>query len=81
MTSNLRTLISLSDSVKAPEAQGILAPAVDDADLQQMISALRGQGEIVVRQLVPLDELSAEAQGCNRVLEQQSGTWQVVAAG
>lgn len=78
-TSNLRTLISLRDRVDTPDAQGILAPAVDDAALSQTIDALRAQGEIVVRQLVPLEQLSAQAQGCNRVLEQEAGKWQVVA--
>lgn len=80
-TSNLRTLVSLSETHTASDVQGILAPAVDDADLQQTIDTLRAQGEIVVRQLVPLTQVSAQQQGCNRVLEQQSGQWQVVAAG
>lgn len=79
-TSNLRTLISLSGDAPVSEAQGILAPAIDDAELEQTVKTLRAQGEIVIRQLVPLDQLSAEAQGCNRVLEQQSGQWQVVTA-
>ena len=80
-TSNLRTLISLSESAQAPETQGILAPAVDDASLELTVKTLRKQGEIVVRQLVPLSQLSAEAQGCNRVLEQHAGEWQIVTAG
>ena len=79
-TSNLRTLISLSDNAQAPETQGILAPAIDDSSLEQTVKALRAQGEIVIRQLVPLAQLSAEVQGCNRVLKQQSGEWHVVAA-
>ncbi|PID45111.1 MAG: ATP phosphoribosyltransferase regulatory subunit [Proteobacteria bacterium] len=78
-TSNLRTLVSLGGSSAASATQGILAPAVDDAALQQLIDTLRAQGEIVVRQLVPLEQLSVQAQGCNRILEQQSGQWQVVA--
>ena len=80
-TSNLRTLISLSGDTPVSEAQGILAPAIDDAELEQTVKTLRAQGEIVVRQLVPLAQLSAEAQGCNRLLEQQSGEWHVVTAG
>ena len=80
-TTNLRTLVSLGEQVVAPEAQGILAPAVEDAELQQLISSLRKQGEVVIRQLVSLDTLSAAAQGCNRVLEKQAGEWRVAAAG
>ena len=74
-------MISLSDSAQASEAQGILAPAIDDTELEQAVKTLREKGEIVIRQLVPLSDVSAEAQGCNRVLEQQSGEWHVVTAG
>ncbi|PWQ99039.1 ATP phosphoribosyltransferase regulatory subunit [Leucothrix pacifica] len=80
-TSNLRTLISLSEDSVVSETKGILAPAIDDAGLEQTVKTLRAQGEIVVRQLVPLTQLSAEAQGCDRVLEQQSGEWHIVSAG
>lgn len=78
-TSNLRTLLSLNESDPTTIVQGIIAPAIEDVTLEKSIKALRAQGEIVVRQLVPLSQLSAEAQGCNRILKQQSGEWQVVA--
>lgn len=80
-STNLRTLVSLGDATEAPEVQGILAPAIDDAALKQLINTLREEGEVVVRQLVATDTLSAKAQGCNRILEQQAGEWQIATAG
>jgi ATP phosphoribosyltransferase regulatory subunit len=60
-------------------AQGILAPNLDDADLNQVIETLRAEGNIVIKalsgQAAYLNELS-----CNRKLEKINGTWQVVNA-
>jgi len=80
---NLRNLLALSALTNQPESPknaGILAPVSDDAELLVLINKLRASGEIVIRQLVTLDQVSANTQGCNRLIENSSGTWQVVAA-
>ena len=80
---NLRNLLALSalaNQQESPTNAGILAPVSDDAELLVLINRLRASGEIVIRQLVTLDQVSANTQGCNRLIENSSGTWQVVAA-
>ena len=80
---NLRTLLALgalTDPAEPSGNVGILAPVSDDAELAVFIDKLRAEGEIVIRQLVTLDQVSAKTQGCNRLIENSSGTWQVVAA-
>jgi ATP phosphoribosyltransferase regulatory subunit len=79
-TTNLRTLVRLKGDVAPLAAEGILAPLEGDDELPSKVALLRSQGEIVVNQLAPLDQLTAQEQGCNRVLSKQSGEWQVVAA-
>lgn len=78
---NLRELLKLSASRNKPSGgNGILAPAADDPALLALISDLRADGEIVIRQLVDLIKVSANLQGCNRIIENSAGKWQVVAA-
>lgn len=77
---NLRTLLELQTSTaEVTPSHGILAPIVDDAELSALITSLRADGEIVIRQLVAIDKVTASAQGCNRIIEKSSGKWQVVA--
>ena len=80
---NLRTLLELGALTKQSESNsnaGILAPVSDDAELLELVDKLRVKGEIVIRQLVTLDEVPANKQGCNRFIEKKSGKWQVVTA-
>ncbi len=80
---NLRTLLelgALTNQPAPPNDRGILAPVSDDADLVALIGKLRAEGEIVIRQLVELDRMSANTQGCDRIIDNKSGKWQVVAA-
>jgi ATP phosphoribosyltransferase regulatory subunit len=79
-TTNLRTLVRLKGVDASPKAEGILAPLEGGEALSSKVAALRSQGEIVVGQLAPLDQLTAEQQGCDRILVEQNGEWQVVAA-
>ena len=78
---NLRALLDLQNA-NDDESVGtaILAPVNDDAELLAVISKLRMDGEIVIRQLIPLDQIDASTQGCDRVIENRSGKWQVVSA-
>jgi len=81
---NLRTLLELVASTtqasnETAKDNGILAPIADDAELAALIQQLRADGEIVIRQLVNSDQVTASAQGCNRRLEKKSGKWQIVA--
>ena len=78
---NLRALLELKESVCQPSGSlGILAPADEDPGLTALIIKLRQQGEVVVRQLVTLEQISANSQGCDRVIEHEAGKWRVVAA-
>jgi len=79
-TTNLRTLSRLKGDVAPLVAEGILAPLEGDDELPAVVAELRSQGEVVVNQLAPLEKLTAEEQGCNRILAKQDGKWQVVAA-
>ena len=78
---NLRTLLELKGLVDTPlDSSGILAPVGDDPELLALITTLREQGEVVIRQLVSQDQIPASSQGCDRVIEQSSGQWQIVPA-
>lgn len=76
-STDLRTLASL---MKDPEikSDSILAPFVLDKGLDKVISELRQQGEHVIRQLDDNSTVTPEQQGCNRIIEKQGDTWQVV---
>ena len=80
---NLRNLLELGTLASQSELSsntGILVPVSDDAELLALIDKLRAEGEIVIRQLMTLDQVSANTQGCDRLIENRSGKWQVVAA-
>ncbi|PWQ92971.1 ATP phosphoribosyltransferase regulatory subunit [Leucothrix arctica] len=79
-STNLRTLVRLKGDVAPLAIEGILAPFEGDAELSSKVAELRSQGEIVISQLAPLDQLTVKEQGCSRILAKQSGEWQVVTA-
>ncbi|MEA5446247.1 ATP phosphoribosyltransferase regulatory subunit [Gammaproteobacteria bacterium AB-CW1] len=57
---------------------GVLAPAEEDAALEEAIAGLRAQGERVLREL-PETEFEADGHGCDRRLVRRGGHWEVVA--
>jgi ATP phosphoribosyltransferase regulatory subunit len=75
-STDLKQLINLSTcDIQVP--QKILAPADEDAALQQKIDTLRAEGYCVSRML-PGQVVDAAAMGCSQKLEQINGQWQLV---
>lgn len=56
-------------------AGAILAPAVDDPALDEAVARLRGQGEVVIRELAPGEV--HDGRHIDRELRQAGGRWQV----
>lgn len=73
-STDLKTLLSLSEQNALPSNRGILAPGDDDPALWECIKTLRAQGETVI-QLLPGQQGTADDLGCNRVLENTAGKW------
>jgi len=73
-STDLKTLLGLSEQNTLSNNQGILAPADDDPALWEAIKELRAQGETVI-QLLSGQQGAAVDLGCNRVLENTSGKW------
>jgi ATP phosphoribosyltransferase regulatory subunit len=78
-STDLKRLLSLVPA-QTGALRGIFAPGGSDPALDQMIAALRGQGERVIRAL-PGQQGDALAMGCDRELCRRDGGWQVVSAG
>lgn len=78
-STDLKRLLSLVPA-QTGALRGIFAPGDSDPALDQMIAALRGQGERVIRAL-PGQLGDAFAMGCDRELCRRDGGWQVVSAG
>lgn len=74
-STDLRALLNLIPAESVDET-GIYASAVDDEQLDDMIARLRAEGERVVREL-PGQSGGAAAMGCDRMLVEQDGQWQV----
>lgn len=71
-------LRSLCDGLPSPALpQGILAPHIQDAALQDTIAALRARGEMVVIDL-PGHEAHRGEHECDRMLVAQDGLWKTV---
>jgi len=75
-STDLKTLLNLSQQNTVSEVSGILAPADDDPELFEAINALRAQGEKVIQSL-PGQQGNAAELKCNRELKLVSGKWQV----
>jgi len=54
----------------------IFAPAINDAELEAKIHALRESGETVIREL-PDQQADAKQMGCQRILVKQNNSWSV----
>lgn len=74
-SADLKVLARLSQK-ELKTAMAILAPAENDDALDAMVAKLRSQGERVIQALAG-DEFSAEALGCDRILQCCDGSWQV----
>lgn len=75
-SADLRTLLALSTADASLVQDGVYAPAVEDAALQQAVAALRAAGERVITAL-PGQVGDAGSMGCDRDLVQQGGSWVV----
>jgi ATP phosphoribosyltransferase regulatory subunit len=73
-STDLKTLINLSQRDFGTISGAILAPADEDADLHVMVKALREQGERVVHAL-PGQAGDAATMGCDRVLAKDKHGW------
>lgn len=76
-STDLETLIMLGNPQGEEKIGAILAPNVDDAALNAVIAELRRQGQRVCI-VLPGQSGTAEDMGCDRTLERENGTWQVI---
>lgn len=76
-STDLKTLLNLSQ-VKSSllSTNAILAPSENDSTLWQVVKELRANGETVI-QLLPGQQGDVTDMGCERVLKNISGKWQV----
>ena len=74
-SADLRSLLALS-RLTQPHVGGIFAPAVDDADLQKKVDALRAAGKRVVCAL-PGQKGGAFEAGCDQMLAVENGQWKI----
>lgn len=74
---DLKTLISLAPQAAVSQLSGILAPGVDDADLQALIQQLRSEGERVICTL-PGQQGGAKEMQCDRLIVQRGKVWTVI---
>lgn len=77
-STDLKTLLSLSQVQNESQTAAIFAPSDDDVALWQTIKELRAQGETVIQSL-PGQLGDASDLGCNRVLKNNSGKWVIEA--
>ena len=75
-STDLRELLQLSQRSFADRGSAIFAPAGEDVELLSAVQALRQSGERVVRAL-PGQEGDATDMGCDRVLVNEKGQWDV----
>jgi ATP phosphoribosyltransferase regulatory subunit len=78
-STDLKTLLNLSQQENSIENNAILAPSAiegdtDDGELWKAVKALRAQGEKVIQSL-PGQKGNAAELGCDRELKKVSGKW------
>ena len=73
-TMDLRQLAALAPQAKMKG--GILAPALEEADLRREIEALREKGEVVIVEMPGHEDTRGEL-ACDRKLEKKDGKWRV----
>jgi ATP phosphoribosyltransferase regulatory subunit len=78
-TMDLRQVAGLGGPSPRPSPRGeggILAPSLEDKDLDRAIEQLRAKGEVVIVDL-PGHETARAELGCTRKLEKKDGKWRV----
>lgn len=75
-STDLATLLLL-DTTPEAAVTGIYAPPAGNTELEEQVAVLRRQGERVIRAL-PGAEVDPRALGCDRILAQRRGEWQVI---
>ncbi len=76
-SADLKTLLAVSENpVATPPGDAIFAPAIDDDALKARIIELRSEGQVVIQELAG-QQADATVMGCNKVLQQTKGDWQV----
>ena len=75
-SADLLTLTTLVEDGNLGKNKAILAPAKTDENLSEMITSLRAEGEVVIRQLT--EGSDAAALGCDRKLEKLGEDWIVM---
>lgn len=78
-STDLRTLMQLSGRDFGGQTGAIFAPALQDDALEEVIQALRAEGETVICEL-PGQAGGARECGCDRRLERQGDDWVVIPA-
>ncbi|WP_456374186.1 ATP phosphoribosyltransferase regulatory subunit [Thiolapillus sp.] len=73
-SADLKTLMRFGETRPLTRGERILAPADGDAQLDEEIARLRGQGKVVIRYL-PGQQGDAASMGCDAVLVQKDGIW------
>jgi ATP phosphoribosyltransferase regulatory subunit len=77
-SADLRVLVRLAtDNCEITEKPSILAPAVDDSELHQMVRSLRASGRTVIQKL-PGQSQTARALGCDFELCKIGSSWELV---
>jgi ATP phosphoribosyltransferase regulatory subunit len=76
-STDLKTLVSLGQAIRAEEPGGVWAPQGNDAGLWQAVLDLRRSGRRVVQALPGQSLGDARAAGCDSELRLQEGGWQV----
>jgi ATP phosphoribosyltransferase regulatory subunit len=76
-STDLKTLVMLGLADMSEPLTGIWAPQGDEAQLWNTIRQLRAAGERVVQALPGQVEQDAHEAGCDRLLSQKNGIWQV----
>jgi len=75
-STDLKTLLSLSDGLEKTVDTKIFAPADDDEALSAVIRSLRSEGQRVIRALSG-QTADAAAMGCTQQLVKRGGEWQL----
>ncbi len=74
-STDVKSLMKYRDA-DANLAERIFAPAIDDSNLDALITTLRSEGKIVIRELQG-QQASAADMSCTHVLAESNGKWEI----